>query len=87
MKALILSLIASGGLLLPLGGSALAASSNHTAGGAPGDKNCVGQTNAFFAQGAQNFDIPIQPGIGNLSSAANLSVKEYKELVASYCEG
>ncbi len=68
--------------LSAFGGVALAASDNHTAPGTPGDKNCVGQTMAYLAQG--NDAVP-GPGIGNVARQAGLTVKEVKAIVEAYC--
>lgn len=86
MKTRILSVAFTGAFALAaLGGTALAASENHTEPGTPGDKNCAGQTYAYLAQ--QSGVQLDAPGIGNCAVEAGLSVKEVKELVDSYCAG
>ena len=66
--------------------AAAGASDRHLEPGTPGDKNCKGQTNAFIAQLAGQFeDAPFNPGLGNIARFAGLSVKEVQALVDAFC--
>ena len=55
----------------------VASAADHLLPGTPGDKNCVGQTMAYLAQGN---DVPAN-GIGGVASFVGLSVKEVKAVV------
>ena len=59
---------------------------SHDQPGTPGDKNCVGLTNAALAQigvaaGAAH------PGLGGLVALVSLTVKEIQDVVQAYCAG
>ena len=63
--------------------SASAASDNHsTTIGTPGDKNCVGQTNAWLAQSYQQYGLN---GVGNVAAGFDLTVKDLQAEVQAYC--
>jgi hypothetical protein len=64
-------------------GTGVASAAPPTSLGTPGTANCEAQTTAFFAQASKEQND--EPGIGNLSKAASLSVKEVKEIFRAYC--
>lgn len=70
---------------MALGGAgvAFAGSVNHGAPGTPLTPNCVGQTMAYLAQAGPS--IGLQPGIGNLASAAGLTAQQVTAVVDAYC--
>lgn len=60
----------------------------HDTPGTPGTPNCEGQTTAYLAQAAKNFPFVGDDahGIGGLAANYyNLSVKEVKEIIRTYC--
>ena len=81
-RAAIVCTAVVGGLAFT-GGVASAGSNIHTNGGVAGATNCVGQTEAFVAQG--NFNTPGTVGIGNVASVFGVSVKQVQAGVQSYC--
>ena len=84
MKLKLLGLVLGGTFAVAsFGGVAFAASDNHVLPGTPGDKNCVGQTMAYLAQG--NVVSAPGPGIGNVASQAGLTVQQVKAIVEAYC--
>jgi hypothetical protein len=74
----------AGVLGLAAAGGALAGSDNHAAPGAPGDKNCVGQTNAYLAQVGTEEGIH---GLGGIAHALDVSVQDIQAIVQAYCAG
>jgi hypothetical protein len=85
MKKFLLATVAGTAILLPIGGVSFAESDNHLTPGTPGEPNCVGQTMAFWAQAAKNFDLDAQPGVGNFADLFGLSNKELKALAQTFC--
>ena len=84
MKLKLLGLVLGGTFAVAsFGGVAFAASDNHVLPGTPGDKNCVGQTMAYVAQG--NVSAFPGPGIGNAARQAGLTVKEVNAIIEAYC--
>lgn len=78
-RVLAASLMAGGLLAAAMAGPASAA--QDTA-GTPGEKNCVGQTMAYIAQGGT---APGLTGIGNVAAESGLSNQTIKALAAWYC--
>ena len=64
-------------------GGALAGSSNQSSPGTPGDPNCVGQSNAYLAQGAGG--LADTHGIGGIASFTGLTVQQVHAAVEAFC--
>lgn len=68
-----------------------AVSGDHSLPGTPGQANCVGQTNAYFAQFSKTTDPTALPGIAGYLKYANAngvptaSVKDLQGTVKGYC--
>src|SRR4051812_12134251 len=82
MKRHILALLMA--LIIGLSFAGVVSADDHSAAGTPGDKNCQGQTVAYFAQFGQQLGVP---GIGNLATGGGRSVKEVQAIVREYCAG
>ena len=59
---------------------------SHDEPGTPGDKNCVGQSNAYLAQFGVSAGA-VHPGLGGLVAITGLTVKEIQAVVQTYCAG
>lgn len=73
------------GLGIVLGGTGIAFASTptHSTPGTPGTPSCVGQTTAYLAE-YPHYLLGIS-GIGNLASAAGLTVPQVKQVIDEYC--
>ena len=76
-------------LTLAVGFAALMATTgvlaaSHDLPGTPGDKNCVGQSNAYLAQVGVAVGA-VHPGLGGLAALVNLSVQEIQAVVQAFC--
>jgi hypothetical protein len=72
--------------VLMAGSGVLAASDKHDGPGTPGEKNCKGQTIAWFAQFSPGV-AAAHPGLGGLVAVTMLSVKEIQAAADAVCGG
>jgi hypothetical protein len=73
-------------LVAALGPAMAFASDNQLTPGIPGTAECHGQTVAFLAQMAQNFDITaLPPGLGNFAKDMDVETQVVQDMVWAYC--
>ncbi len=71
------------GIVIAGTGVAFASPPTHATPGTPGTSSCVGQTTAYLAE-YPHYVLGVS-GIGNLASAAGLTVQQVRQVVNEYC--